>query len=644
MEFTAPRRKFVYKPSAARSSVGAGVPSGSNPNPRRVTGPGSRTRFPAKQDISDLQSDGRGSGIYARKVRNESGHEQPPTGRIEMEQKSSGQVEAPAKRFKRADDNKAGQHPSVDSSLVDFADDDFEDDDFSEMQQIELQASQVYDKQDINHKATTKQLHKNTVDKKQDLPFLRPCYPNHTASPNFQQNINAIKASRISTDELPLSCNLQNNICKQQRPFIKKEQTLPDSELTMNLFSTNASDETQNVSHFTDVHTILRTPATVKYASSTEKPSGYQEKLKRLEEESYTKDGEIKMLREALNRAKEEGQTYKDMLVKLEEQRKKDQTEKEKSLEREVEKLKTQLQFKNRELQDAHAKVKESAMLSPRRYKSENSNSPSPVKSDKIRKTSFPSDDAFSHSSKYSPQTGRLKNSPNIPKTESQVDQKKVDNQCLACKQLQSRLTMQSSKKNLNSFSSSINELIVNQLMIELGIQFDYSFKKKLDKSFSGSVEMEAEIEKKDFNIHPLHSSHGEIIETYGDKYHDTTYNLFLKCMHFLHCSHETDVSSLLGLIISHILNESTFQEEENSNLSNGRDISELALQQQCQKPVKSNDFNINAVIILKILCEHCVMVQRILLKGLLSKDELHSTNDDEKVGKFFHNVYLVLH
>ncbi|XP_030829145.1 ATR-interacting protein isoform X1 [Strongylocentrotus purpuratus] len=80
-----------------------------------------------------------------------------------------------------------------------------------------------------------------------------------------------------------------------------------------------------------------------------------KEELKNLKSERFSKDGEIQVLRQNLGRYKAEVSRLKIERVEHEEKLKREQTEMDKELTKEAESLKTQLQFKERELAEAQS-------------------------------------------------------------------------------------------------------------------------------------------------------------------------------------------------------------------------------------------------------------------------------------------------
>ena len=124
----------------------------------------------------------------------------------------------------------------------------------------------------------------------------------------------------------------------------------------------------------------------------------YANKVKKMEEIGFSKDGEIKILRQGLNRATEERDKLKGQVQKLEGNVTDKQTDSEKRLERELEKLKTQLQFKDKEIQEAKAiKAKYEGSNSMKR------NVPSSSKND-----------SQDRDRKFSPKIGSSKGSPSV--------------------------------------------------------------------------------------------------------------------------------------------------------------------------------------------------------------------------------------
>jgi len=77
-------------------------------------------------------------------------------------------------------------------------------------------------------------------------------------------------------------------------------------------------------------------------------------KLKKLQSAQYAKDGQIKMLREKFSQAQAELSLQKQQALKAIEQQTEDKTRREAQLEQDVERLQSQLQFKEHELSEVH--------------------------------------------------------------------------------------------------------------------------------------------------------------------------------------------------------------------------------------------------------------------------------------------------
>uniref|UniRef100_A0A1A7X159 ATR interacting protein n=2 Tax=Iconisemion striatum TaxID=60296 RepID=A0A1A7X159_9TELE len=80
-------------------------------------------------------------------------------------------------------------------------------------------------------------------------------------------------------------------------------------------------------------------------------------KLKEVEEEILLKSGEIRVLRDSLKAAQQEKETQRQNQVLLEAQRQNEQNEKEKELNRKVQSLQSELQFKEAEISDMKTKL-----------------------------------------------------------------------------------------------------------------------------------------------------------------------------------------------------------------------------------------------------------------------------------------------
>lgn len=110
-----------------------------------------------------------------------------------------------------------------------------------------------------------------------------------------------------------------------------------------------------------------------KEADNLQLLNSYKQKMVEAEQKYLSKDGEIKILRESLRKLTEEERKFKDHIQGLEHDLKTQQSDKEAKLVAEVEKLKTQLTFKEKEVQDAIEKHKKSSVTiasSPKSRKS----------------------------------------------------------------------------------------------------------------------------------------------------------------------------------------------------------------------------------------------------------------------------------
>ena len=121
------------------------------------------------------------------------------------------------------------------------------------------------------------------------------------------------------------------------------------TEKTLDLFSnwktidTTSSDKDQQQESFNDV-----------MVKRLENELGeYARKVKAMEENALAKDGEVKMLREGLNKLQEDKSKLLSQVKQMEGGVSQKQSENEKLLQREVERLQTQLQFKDKEILEA---------------------------------------------------------------------------------------------------------------------------------------------------------------------------------------------------------------------------------------------------------------------------------------------------
>nr|XP_006822496.1 PREDICTED: probable GPI-anchored adhesin-like protein PGA55-like [Saccoglossus kowalevskii] len=115
------------------------------------------------------------------------------------------------------------------------------------------------------------------------------------------------------------------------------------------------------------------------YKSECEK---YKKQLSSLQEERYRKDGEIRLLRENLTTSNDELHKAQMEKIHQNEELKKEQKKKEKELDRQIENMKTQLQFKEMEIVEIQDKYK--SLENKHRALTESSNSITPKNTPQI--------------------------------------------------------------------------------------------------------------------------------------------------------------------------------------------------------------------------------------------------------------------
>lgn len=118
------------------------------------------------------------------------------------------------------------------------------------------------------------------------------------------------------------------------------------------------------------------------------------QKLNALKSEKCRKNGEIEVLRQNLTKAQTDISKLQIERIQKDEEKQREQANKEKQLEREVEALKTQLEFKDREIIETQTSLRNLQQRS-------NSNCPSPRKSPRLVPVSSPSKKAFPTKSSF---------------------------------------------------------------------------------------------------------------------------------------------------------------------------------------------------------------------------------------------------
>lgn len=218
-------------------------------------------------------------------------------------------VSQPAKKVKLENDKK-----KKDNLLDDLIDDDFDfDEAANEIDQIEITLSQ---------QISTQKPKKDHNDKT-------------TLSLKIPKNIHPTSQSSLLS---PLRPPLAKSI-----PVFSKG-TLPPS-----------SNHRQNAQ---TGYTLCNGDSNSKIEELQKQLENYKMKLEESEKKYFSKDGEIKILRETLRKQSEDEFKHKEAIGNLQHQLKTQQSEKEETLQREVEKLQTELQFKVKEIDDLHQKQK----------------------------------------------------------------------------------------------------------------------------------------------------------------------------------------------------------------------------------------------------------------------------------------------
>eukprot|EP00794_Sanderia_malayensis_P019801 gene19801-21741_t len=348
----APKKRFVYKPVNSTRTASNSKPSTSNFQFQKAK----------PSTTANLSKEQRKPEVVVASFKNQKRSLQDLNEERAM-------LESPAKKLKRpphTDSKTKNETGCKEVGELDFAldnFDDFEDDDFSkgltanDLTILEIEASQKV-KSDTSRKNSKNE--------------------NFSALHQFD---------RLLSDKT--SCSVERN-----------------QEISIDLFPTAKTP--QSVSAVSQVEAGKFD--TIKLKHLKNQLTEYTAKVKMMEEQTFSKEGEIKMLRQNLDKIQEERDFYKLKVLKAEENLKAKQNESELKLQREIEKLTTQLQFKEKEVQE----VRETRLKSEKGRDSEkrsvgNSGTPQNAKKASQREStassSSPFDDAHNFFLKQKPGT-----------------------------------------------------------------------------------------------------------------------------------------------------------------------------------------------------------------------------------------------
>ena len=180
---------------------------------------------------------------------------------------------------------------------------------------------------------------------------------------NLSQQISTQKPKKDHNDKTTLSLKIPKNIHPTSQSSLLSPLRPP---LTKNIpvFSKGALPPSSNHRYNAQTGSTLcngdDNNSTIKELQK--QLENYKLKLEESEKKYFSKDGEIKILRETLRKQSEDEFKHKETIGKLQHQLKTQQSEKEETLQREVEKLQTELQFKVKEIDDLHQRQKQLAV------------------------------------------------------------------------------------------------------------------------------------------------------------------------------------------------------------------------------------------------------------------------------------------
>ena len=174
-----------------------------------------------------------------------------------------------------------------------------------------------------------------------------------TANQDLKNKKQIVNTKSYSSDNIP--CNYNNN-----QDIDKKTEERPTQIIRPILFP---KPEQQSISNVTRSRprSVLSGDEQVPCVNSlqhqlaelTSDHAAAKAKIKLLEEEKFSKDGELRILRDSLEHFQHEEKKLQEQLRNMQQKQVREQSEKEKELEKQVNSLNTRLQFKEREVMQA---------------------------------------------------------------------------------------------------------------------------------------------------------------------------------------------------------------------------------------------------------------------------------------------------
>jgi len=238
---------------------------------------------------------------------------------------------------------------------IDFGDgvNDF---DLNEIDKIEIAASQQLGLKSSNLKPIPKvdaldQLLEATQTSKSALNKTKPT----VSSPKNKQLVNKPHTSETKSSTIYLPLSQKNDANKRK---LRQSSSIATTSAAISNGVLNSNNEN------------LEQSFQKQYHNAQKMVSEYKTQLDTIQKKFNSKDGEIKILREKLRKSSEDELRMKEKLLLLESSSKTEQSKKESDLLKEIVKLRTQLDFKEKEVSDVLERQKQNEKSRTTSYKS----------------------------------------------------------------------------------------------------------------------------------------------------------------------------------------------------------------------------------------------------------------------------------
>ena len=348
----------------------------------------------------------------------------------------------------------------------------------------------------------------------------------------------------------------------------------------------------------------------------------YTNQVKHMQESAFSKDGEIKILRQNLHKAQEQNTEFRAKNQQIEGSMLQKQGEKERKMQREIEKLTTQLQFKDTEIQEARKlKIKNEQIINQGKQHKQAAANEKKIVGVKISPKAGSSNDLFPNSNPFernqlSSSKVETNNSENVIFKEELILKKEGDKIVGHCDDVSRKRNEQSHLKSpiyIRRKSPDLKYAHVLQSMLE-----GFMTAAEICNDSASDDDLIESDQKSSFN-------------------NLCSLDLLFQCSQILQLQDAGNIFSIIELIMPHLLmmslplekvkiSEADLTcEEKVVNASTRKGSKPLKETKPHKDKGESYELEKTALLILNAVTKYSVLVQGYLLYGLLEEDKIES-------------------